>query len=610
MPSTFFGLSISKSGLYTAMGGINTTAHNISNAETDGYCRQIVKQQASSALRVNTNYGMAGTGVDVTGVVQMRNEYYDVKYRTNSTMYGEYLTKEHYMDEIESYFNEVSVDGFTTIFNSFYDTLQEFSKKPADLAVRTQVTNFGQNLCEYFNTLYNNMKSVQEECNFEIKNQVDRINSLAKQIATLTKQINTLEVNGGTANDLRDTRNLLVDELSQICNVTVRENVVGNEEVGASTYVVSINSQILVSSYSYNELVVVPQKHLTNQTDEDGLYGLRWSNGQSFDCASKQLGGTLAALFAVRDGNNKEAFKGSADVMDGDTTLTVTGTTVNSLAKLNIAPQGVITVGNRAYNYTGFVVKQDTNGDYIYEFELDPATPILKTEDEAEVIIGRDVDYKGVPYYMAQLNEFIRTFSKAFNEVHTSGVDLNNEKGLDFFNARETVTGRDFVFGQSEEDEAEGIIARSFVDSESAVNYGSYYLMTAENFKVTTALIRDGKKVVAASDITNGVERADIAHKLIALKTDVSMFRQGAPGYFFQTLVAEIGIDTSKAEGFSRSQQNICSSIDNQRLSVSGVDTEEEAMNLIRYQTAYNLSAQAVTVMNQIYDKLINYMGA
>ena len=67
MPSTFFGLSISKSGLYTAMGGINTTAHNISNAETDGYCRQIVKQQASSALRVNTNYGMAGNGVDVTG---------------------------------------------------------------------------------------------------------------------------------------------------------------------------------------------------------------------------------------------------------------------------------------------------------------------------------------------------------------------------------------------------------------------------------------------------------------------------------------------------------------------------------------------------------------
>ncbi len=88
------------------------------------------------------------------------------------------------------------------------------------------------------------------------------------------------------------------------------------------------------------------------------------------------------------------------------------------------------------------------------------------------------------------------------------------------------------------------------------------------------------------------------------------MFRQGAPGSFFQTLVAEIGIDARKAEQFTKNQLNICSSITNQRLSISGVDTEEEAMNLIRYQTAYNLSAQAVTVMNQIYDKLINYMGA
>ncbi|MDE7298268.1 MAG: flagellar hook-associated protein FlgK, partial [Lachnospiraceae bacterium] len=81
-------------------------------------------------------------------------------------------------------------------------------------------------------------------------------------------------------------------------------------------------------------------------------------------------------------------------------------------------------------------------------------------------------------------------------------------------------------------------------------------------------------------------------------------------GSFFQTLVSEIGIDSKKAQQFTKNQPNICASIENQRLSISGVDQEEEAMNLIRYQTAYNLSAQAVSVMNQIYDKLINYMGA
>ena len=88
------------------------------------------------------------------------------------------------------------------------------------------------------------------------------------------------------------------------------------------------------------------------------------------------------------------------------------------------------------------------------------------------------------------------------------------------------------------------------------------------------------------------------------------MFKQGAPAAFLQTMVAEIGIDASKSTQFSKNQENICASIQNQRLSVSGVDSEEEAMNLIRYQNAYNLSAKAVSVMNQIYDKLINYMGA
>ena len=87
------------------------------------------------------------------------------------------------------------------------------------------------------------------------------------------------------------------------------------------------------------------------------------------------------------------------------------------------------------------------------------------------------------------------------------------------------------------------------------------------------------------------------------------MFRQGKPAAFLQTLVAEVGIDTKAALNFAESQNNLVSSINNQRLSVGGVDTEEEAMNLMRFQQAYNLSAQVISIMNQIYDKLINFMG-
>ena len=87
------------------------------------------------------------------------------------------------------------------------------------------------------------------------------------------------------------------------------------------------------------------------------------------------------------------------------------------------------------------------------------------------------------------------------------------------------------------------------------------------------------------------------------------MFGQGDPGGFMQTLVADIGIDTKKAINFSLSQDNIIKAISNQRLSVSGVDIDEEAMNLVRFQNAYNLSAKVISVMDEIYDRLINYMG-
>ena len=107
-----------------------------------------------------------------------------------------------------------------------------------------------------------------------------------------------------------------------------------------------------------------------------------------------------------------------------------------------------------------------------------------------------------------------------------------------------------------------------------------------------------------------GLESSDIIDRLIALKSDESMFKQGEPASFLQTLVAEIGIDTKKADNFSTSQRDILMMIDNQRMSVSGVDMNEEAMNLIRYQNAYNLSAKVVSIMDEIYDRLINGMGA
>lgn len=613
MPSTFFGLSIGNSGLYASQAGLNTTAHNIANVETEGFSRQVAKQQAGTALRVHSSYGMVGTGVDIMGVSQIRDEYYDLKFMKNNTMYGAYSTKEYYLTSIENYFNEVSLEGFLTNFDNMYNSLQELSKQPEDLTVRTQVTNMAQSTCDYVNSLATSLSRLQEECNFEIKNQIERVNSLAQQIAIVTKQINTIEVGGSTANDLRDQRALMVEELSGFASVSVSERVVG-DNVGVTSYTVKLDGQTLVDTYQANQLKVVPRESKVNQLDSNGLYEVCWENGQPVNLNSPTMDGTLKALLQVRDGNNKEGFEGKVTATAGDTSITITSTNKNNVEDLNIATNGVLTVGNREYRYNGFAVTKDEDtGEFIYEFSLEDEVKVDVTDERVNV--GKQVEYKGIPHYMAQLNKFSRTYAKAFNDVHKSGQDLNGEQGLDFFNGVNPVSGENYIFDNSPADEAHGYLftsktgayAEDYVDEP---NFASYYLLTADTFGVTKAVAEDPKKIASASTITDGVANADNIDKLLALKDDVTMFGQGKPAQFFQTLVAEIGIDAKQAGNFAANQKDILSAVQNQRLSISGVDQEEEAMSLVRYQNAYNLSAKVISVMDQLYDKLINYMGA
>lgn len=617
MPSTFFGLNIGKTGLYAYKAALDVTAHNISNADTEGYTRQVMGMQAGKALRMNSTYGMAGTGVTVTGVKQLRDEYYDLKFRKNNTILGEYDTKFHYMTEIENYFNDISLEGFTTTFDSMYKSLQELANNPSSLTVRNQVINYGKSLAEYFNSLSTNLKKTQEECNFEIKNMVEKINSTAQQIAALTKQINTLEVSGGTANDLRDQRALLVDELSQIANISVTEKVVG-AGIGVTSYVIKLDGQTLVDTTDFNRLKVVPREYKRNQNDIDGLYDIYWENGQKFNLENPNLGGALKALYELRDGNNLHNLQGNANAAAGDTYIVLTESNINEIERLNIPETGVIKLGNQEYAYTGFQVEIDeSTGEFIYTFEL--KEPLVSDFTETMASIGESINYKGIPYYLEQLNEFIRTFSKAFNETHRTGRDLDNSPGMDFFTATNKVNGREYVFGPlAGSDDSYYYDYNTFTSQtgsfyeevpEDRPMYGSYYFMTAENFTVNSQLLYNPRYFAAATDVVNGVDNNDVVEALIALKSDKGMFGTGTPAGFINTLVADIGIDTKKAASFADSQENILKSITSQRLSISGVDIDEEAMNLVRYQNAYNLSAKVISVMNEIYDKLINEMG-
>lgn len=615
MPNTFFGLTIGTTGLYGANLGINTTAHNITNAETEGYTRQVVNTRADSALKANGTHGMIGTGVSVYSVTQVRDNYYDEKYRSNNSISGYYEAQDYYMQSLEGYFNEIKLEGFNSNYNLFNDSLQELSKDPSNIAVRTQAESYAQNLCDYINSLDESLKQLQENTNFEIKTMSDKINSYAVQIAGLTKQINKLEVTGGVANDLRDQRNLLIDGLSNIVDVSVNEKTVGFDEVGVTEYTVRIGDAVLVDTYNYNTLKVVPREEKYNQSDLDGLYELEWPGGQHFD--GLHVGGRMQALYEMRDGNSEEYFHGSGVGMTGEKSITVKDTSINDVNKLHIAEEGVITINNREYTYNGFEAKKmvDIDGNESLEYTFALNEELNRDHVDSEVRIGESISFKGIVYYMQQLDEFTRTFSEKFNDIHKSGVDLDGKKGLDFFNSRNKVSGENYSFEYTADEINDDIVVSSrtgeyaLADNDERKNTGSYYFMTARGFSVTKEVYNDPRKLVTGSDVTNGVNNSDLAFKYIDLKNDKDMFMQGTPQGFLQSLVAELGVDTHKSMNFNQNHKDIVSAIENQRLSVSGVDMDEEAMNLVRYQNSYNLAAKVISTMNEMYDRLINYMG-
>ncbi|HAB60237.1 MAG TPA: flagellar hook-associated protein FlgK [Lachnospiraceae bacterium] len=612
MASTFFGLNIGLSGLYAYQASINTTAHNISNAETTGYSRQKVVTSAGEAMRVYSSYGMAGTGVNIADIIQQRNAYYDVKYRNSAALYGEYSTKNDYMLQVQNYFNEVDEGGFTDSYNSLFSALKTLFDDPSSMDIRTTVANNADSLSEYMNYMYTSMQTIQEDANFQIKNLIDRVNSLGEQIATVTKQINALEVTGVTANDLRDSRENLVDELSKIANVTTEEKVMKKDPMdpGTVVYEVRINGQLLVDTGSSKQLKVVPRTEKINATDIDGLYDVTWADGQEFSLSNANLKGELSALFAVRDGNNAENLGGkvTTTTTGGVTTLTMTKTNCYDITKLNIPTEGNITIAGKDYKYKGFTVDVQADGTYQYNFKLDePLATDIKDTDNVRGEIGETVNYKGIPYYMGKLNEFSRTFASVFNKMHNQGEDLDGNKGLDYFNYTDKKGAADLLenFTSFSSDGT-----ATYKAADGTVTTGeSYYNLTAFNMTITAEIMSDPRKFAAASDITQGVENKDNLKELLKIESDKSLFKAGTPAQFYSTLVAEIGVDASKYETFTKSQESIMKSITNQRLSESGVDVDEEAMNLVKFKNAYNLSAKVIQTMNEIYDKLINGTG-
>ena len=607
MASTFGGLNIAGSGLRAANASLNTTANNISNAETEGYSRQNVVQTAAHALRTYTSYGCTGSGVETLGVERQRDDFYDAKYWNNMKKYGEYSIKQYYCAQIEDYFKDDGKSGFATLFDDIEKNLQEVIKNPSSDSTKRTFLSSAQSLAEYFNNMAGNLNELQKDLNSELKLSVDQINSIAAEISTLNKQINVVELSTGTtANELRDKRTLLIDQLSELVEVNVIETPVydtnnPDRETGGTRCLVSIaGGQTLVDGNDYKTLFCQARESTekVNQDDAEGLYDVYWADGSVFSLDNSQLGGKLRGIYEMRDGNNGENFYGKVVGVKVDTagtcimTVSTNAEYLQDITKTTLPSNGgKIVIGNTEYHFSSWDYEKDTDGNLTGNYTFVMTEIIPESKVTSDVKIGNSVDCQGIPYYMAQMNEFVRNFASLVNDILTDGFTSDGQPGSLMFTAN-IITDE----GQYELSELEA---------------EDYYFMTAKNFAVDTDMLLSPSLLATKGIQSNGVEASDTAEKLLAMFSDKDTlsFRGGAANEFLECILADMALSANSANTFATTYESLKLTINNQRTSISGVDTDEEAVNLVKFQNGYNLASKVIQTMTEMLDRLITQTG-
>jgi flagellar hook-associated protein 1 len=247
MRSTFHGLETGRRALFTQQTALHTTGHNIANANTAGFSRQRVNFSQTEAFpRPGLNMpgipGQLGTGVKAGAIQRIREGFLDTQFRAETSKFGYWDSRQVALSKMEDIMNEPTEDGLAKTLDRFWSSLQDLSVHPEDSGARSVVRQRGMALAETFNYTADSLKAVQRDMKEQINVTLNEVNSLARQINNLNKQIASVEPHGYLPNDLYDQRDLLVDRLSQIANVKVDRVGSGGQslEIAEGKYTVKL----------------------------------------------------------------------------------------------------------------------------------------------------------------------------------------------------------------------------------------------------------------------------------------------------------------------------------------------------------------------------------
>ncbi len=618
MSSTFAGIEMGKRGLMAHSQAINTAGHNISNAETEGYSRQRVQlRQYDPIYRPDLERaevaGQIGQGVTAESIARVRDEMLDGRIVAQSNQESYWETRESYYAMLEAVYNEPADISVRSNMDKFWESWQELSLFPETKAARQAVVTRGETLAESIRQRHTSLAGIGTLLNNDIEATVSQVNDYAERIAELNTEIEKSEAMGDKPNDLYDQRDLLVEKLSKLVNIT-RDNRDNDE------FMVHVDGRILVQGGIARKFDVEPM------IDNNGYSKVVWADTGNL---AEITGGKLGALIELRDVDVRHEIQ-SLNTM-----------TMNFMDLVNDIHRNAV----GANNVTGldFFVEQpfvtnalgnyDRNGDGIedssYIFRI-TGTNSLKAQEQIGIegtikIAGKEGTID-IPYYAADTVEtVVNRINDSDGEVKAF-LDRNNKlvlKGTTALNQENP----DFVIRHLEDDGYfltgyAGVLSRSgsagafdfnqtnavskLADAQYTV---SPVLNPAGYMEVNSAIRMDVLSVAAAKKGSTGIAEpgdSSAAVEIAAIRnTQVMIDRASTFDDYFADSVTNVGLKGEQAELNYQNQAAIMDDLRGLRDSISGVNMDEELADIIKFQHGYNAAAKIVTVMDELISTVL-----
>jgi flagellar hook-associated protein 1 FlgK len=621
--STFTGIEIGKRSLNTHNHAMTITGHNISNVNVEGYSRQRVDMEAFPplyfpGLNREETPGQIGQGVDVDKIERLKDMLLEQRIVTETNGKGYWTSRDKYILMLEQTYNEpkeLSVRGF---MDKFWEAWQDLSLHPSEMAGRKAVLERGESLVDKIHDTFGRLKGIRDMLDEDVKGTVKELNTMLGDIAALNEQIVKIEASGDNPNDLMDRRDLLVNKISELADVSI-----GTRD--KDEYVVYVGGMHVVQGKHFEPLDTV------SDPNNEGYSKVIWK-GSTDEVLFR--GGKLASLLELRDSDVRGEIQKldlfSVNFIDLVNEIHKKGFGLNEKTDNNFFVEYPF-INNTLGNYDK---NRDGTYDSSYIFRIN-GTNTLSPKDQVglrgTLTLPGPLGNVKVDYYPTDtVEDLIKRINLSGGEV-VARLNLEGHLSIKAVPALDTANP-DFVLRHLEDSGQfltgyAGILPQTGPvgaydwtrpDAALGLRANAEYSVAplshpAGWIQINPIFEKDPGSVAASFGLATkdgGPGDGSAALAISELRTKSVMIGSITTfDDFFASVVAEIGLKGEQAEKSLDTEDLILKELNSLKESISGVNMDEELANMVKFQHGYAAAARFVTTVDQMLDVIINRMG-